>query len=188
MNLADVVVLVVLACLTAVGLRRGLVGQVLLLAATLISLAVAVVAAYLVATEADAGHGLARLAAPLAFFLTLMVSSWLLKGLAKGITRVVHGLPFSSLDRLLGALISIAVGVVILSLLFLGLLSIDEPNPLTDAVVAARSTPWLLAAGGVAWTHGAGYIDLLAPLARRFEAATGRLELPDLPDIPSEIL
>jgi uncharacterized membrane protein required for colicin V production len=177
-NLADAGVVIVLAGVILIGLKRGLVGQCLLLAATLISLLVAAVTAYLVATQADAGHGLARLAAPLAFFIALGLASWLLKRLALGMTRIVHSLPFASVDRLLGAAVSVAVGVIILSLLVLGLLSIPAPNPVTDEVAGARSTVWLLEIGGWAAATGARHVDLLDPLARRFAAAAARVGPP----------
>ncbi len=175
MNLADAGVVVVLTSLIFVGLRRGLIGQCLLLAATLVSLLVAAVVAYLVATQADAGPGLARLAAPIAFFIALALSSWILKLLARGITRIVHKLPFATVDRLLGALVSIAVGVIIMSLLFLGLISIQRDNPVSREVRAAQSTPFLLEAGRWTATAGGRYSKFLQPLGSRFEAAVERL-------------
>lgn len=186
MNLADAGVLIVVAMLVVVGFRRGLIGQLLLLAATLVSLLAAAVVAYAIATRAEAVAGWVALASPIAFFVALAVTSWITRLLARAATRVVHSLPFASLDRLAGALVSVVVGAIILSLLVLGLASIPAENPVTETVSTARSTPWLLATGH--WTAAAvaDHVELLAPLARGFESASERVGRPF--EIPGETL
>ena len=175
MNLADAGVVAVLVGLVVLGLRRGLIGQCLLLAATLASVLVAGAATYWTVgraeLEAPLETPLGRLIAPVTFFVALVIAAWVLQRLAAGVTRVVHRLPFASLDRLLGALVSMTIGVIILSLLFLGLVSVPWNNPVSREVRAARTAPLLLDAGWRLAEQGSRYLAVLEPLASRFEAS-----------------
>jgi hypothetical protein len=174
-NLVDVGVLLILGTFIWWGIRRGIVGMALLLCATIISLVVAAGAAYLVATEAEAESGLARLAAPVAFFVALALASWLLKRVAHLLTRVIHGLPFASIDRLAGAVLAVAVAVVITSLLMLGLTSIPIDNPLSSEVLEARFTPLILWAGGSTAEVAGNAFAFLKPFARHYQTALERV-------------
>ncbi len=171
MNLADAGVLLVLGVLVVIGLRRGLVGQCLLLVAAIASVVVAALVAYLVVAQVGPENRLVVLAAPIAFFVSFVVASWTLKLMARGITRIVHTLPFAGLDRLLGALISMAVGGIILSLLCLGLVSIPGDNPISREARLARSSPYLLTAGRWTVALGARHLAFLQPLGDQFESA-----------------
>jgi len=169
-NAADVGVAVILVAVVVFGLRHGLIGQILLLAATIVSALIAGLAAYLVAAEGD-GSLWGTLAAPVAFFVALSLSSLLTRWLARGLTGLMHRLPFASLDRLLGACVSVIIASIVLSILVLGVASLPFPNPVTDAVRSARSSPWLLEAGLSTSRVGSRFSDLFDPIAMRYEEA-----------------
>lgn len=168
--MADVGVLVILLGVVAYGLKQGLIGQVLLLAATIASALIAGVAAYLVGADSDASWW-ARLAAPITFFAALALSSLLTRFIARAVTGLVHKLPFASFDRLLGAGVAVVIGSIVLSILVLGVASLPFDNPVTGAVKTARSTPWLLEAGRQTSHLGARFTDVFEPIAARYDEA-----------------
>ena len=169
MNVADVGVFLIFLGLAIVGVRRGVVGMCLLALSTLASFVVATVVAYIVSDWTEGS--MAGVAAAVAFFLALALASWVLRAAAGGVTGLVHKLPFATVDRLLGALLAMAVGAAILSLAVLGITSVPIHNPVSDVVRAARTTPYLLEAGRATAAAGARHASVLDPLAARFEAA-----------------
>ena len=170
MNAADIGVVLVLLGLLFIGVRRGLVGIALIAIATGLSVFVAVVAAYVVA-DSQSDPWIARVAAPIAFFVALGVSSWLLRSVAGTITDLLHRLPLASFDRLLGGTLAVVVGCTVLGLVVLGITAVPVANPITEQVRAARSTPVLLETGRVVAAAGARYVHVLDPLAQRFDEA-----------------
>ena len=170
MNAADIGVVLVLLGLLFIGVRRGLVGIALVAIATAASLCVAVVAAYLVA-ESQSDPWIARVAAPISFFVTLGLASWLLRSVAGTITDLLHKLPLASFDRLLGGALAVTMGCTVLGLVVLGITSVPAANPVTEHVRAARSTPWLLESGRFVAAAGARYLHVLDPIAQRFDEA-----------------
>lgn len=176
MNLADLGLGLAFLVLILAGARQGLVGILLLAAATLVSLVVAGVAAFWIAAEAGIPAATRLVAIPVVFFVTLWATGFLLRSLAQGVRDGAHRLPMASLDRLLGAAVAGAVGVLVLSVFVFGLVVVPFSNPVTREVKAAAASPWLLEAGARMTYALARPLPVLRPLAMRLEETSRRLK------------
>lgn len=170
MNLADIVLGLSLSAIVIGGLWRGLSGLVLITTASLLSLVAAGIAAFLTVGAEDVPTGWLFLMVPGAFFVTLFLTGYFLRSIATHLTRFIHRLPFASIDRLLGAVLAGGLGILALSLLILGILSVPYDNPVTREVESGETTPILLTAGAETIGLLARPLPFLNPLLERLEA------------------
>jgi hypothetical protein len=173
-NLADLALGVAFLVLVVTGIRRGLIGFLLLALATLLSLGVA--AAVALWTGTTPGIPLLPPVVPVVFFVTLIIVGAILRILAGSLIRQVHRSPFSLLDRLTGAVLAAAVGVMVMSLALYAVVVVPLPNPVTREVESATTAPLVLDAGARLISAAAGPMPFLAPLAARLAAARDELE------------
>jgi hypothetical protein len=170
-NVADIALGLALGLILVGGLLKGLSGLVLITAASILSLVAAGAAAFLTAQTAGIPRGGLYLLVPCAFFVTLFLGGYFLRSFATHMTRFVHRLPFASIDRLLGAAVAGGLGIVILSLLVFGALSLPVDNPVTSEVRAGEAPPILLNWSARAIGYLARPLPVFSPLAERLEAA-----------------
>jgi hypothetical protein len=171
-NLADIVLGLALGAIVIGGLWRGLSGLVLITTATLLSLIAAGIAAFLTVGLEEVPAGWLFLLVPGAFFITLFLTGYFLRSIATHLTRFIHRLPFASIDRLLGAALAGGLGILVLSLLILGILSVPYDNPVTREVESGETTPILLSAGAETVGLLARPLPFLTPLLERLEAVS----------------
>jgi uncharacterized membrane protein required for colicin V production len=183
-NAADLVLALVLLGFVVAGLRHGVIGLLLLALATGASLVGAgLVALWVASQSAIPGPGL-LVAIPVAFVLTLSVAGVLLRFLARRFTGLAHRLPVAALDRLLGAVVSATVAVVIASIAILAAFELPRESRVSRVVASARLAPVLVGAGARFTQLAAGPLPVLRPLAARLEAVHD--ELRTLKERPAE--
>jgi hypothetical protein len=174
-NLADLVLGLAFLAFILAGVRWGLAGLVLLAAAAITSFVTAGVVAIWVSSLPGIPKVLSYLALPGTFFLTLILVGAILNFVARRATGLAHRLPFSIVDRLLGAGVAAGLGVVLLSFAVLVVLELPPRNRVTDEVEAGRASLLLLRGGAGIMSTLARPLPLLAPLAVRLEAARDEL-------------
>jgi uncharacterized membrane protein required for colicin V production len=177
-NPADLALAAALLIVAALGLHQGLLGFLLFALTTVVSLCLAGVAALWVGSESGMALGGRVLAIPVAFFITLAVTSLLLGGLARGLRQAWHRTPAGIMDRLLGAGLAVLVGIVLLSWLAFGVLALPFDNPVTRDVETAHGMPLLLSGGSRLLHLLAHPLPWLEPLADRLAEAQSRLRPP----------
>ena len=171
MNLADLVLGLAFLAFVLAGVRWGLVGLVLLAAASIVSVVAAGVVAIWVSSLPGIPRVLSYLVLPGTFFLTLILVGAVLNFVARRAAGLAHRLPFSIVDRVLGAGVAAGLGVVLLSLAVLVVLDLPPRNRVTDEVEGGRAAALLLQGGAQIMSTLARPLPLLAPIAARLEAA-----------------
>ena len=175
LNLADIALGLAFLLLIVAGLRQGLLGFLLMAAATLLSLVSAGAAALWVTAEPGIPRPGAALAIPAAFFVTLFVTGACFRLLARGITRRIHRLPFGAVDRLSGAALTAVAGVTFMSLAIYAVLAVPVENRVTREVKSATAAPLVLGAGAKLIGLAARPLPFLSPLAHRLAEAKEEL-------------